>query len=159
MGPRGGSAREAAGRETEAGERAIRAQSPTSCPLAIDLTVGTLGGPAEDNTGGAGAHGSAARQVLSARVQEEMAMATKTVERPSVARTPKQQPKTAPSGKPIRRQTTPTVDHKPDSRRPVVHAALAADRALRRNSMRLNLPIIGELSLPAGEQVVLGVST
>lgn len=81
-------------------------------------------------------------------------MATKTVERPSVARTPKQQPKTAPSGKPSRRQTTPTVDRKPAAKRPVEHAVLAADRALRRNSIRLSLPIVGELCLPAGEQVV-----
>ena len=31
---------------------------------------------------------------------------------------------------------------------------LAAERALRRNSMRLSLPIVGELRLPAGEEVV-----
>jgi hypothetical protein len=88
-----------------------------------------------------------------ARFQEEIVMATKTVERPAVARTPKQ-PKTATSVRPSRQRTTSRVDRKPAATRPVEHAVLAADRALRRNSIRLNLPIVGELSLPAGEEVV-----
>jgi hypothetical protein len=38
-------------------------------------------------------------------------------------------------------------------RRPVAHAALAAERAVRRNSLQVQLPIIGEFELPAAEEV------
>jgi hypothetical protein len=38
-------------------------------------------------------------------------------------------------------------------KRPVAHALVAAERAVRRNSLHLQLPIVGELQLPAAEQV------
>ncbi len=38
-------------------------------------------------------------------------------------------------------------------RRPVEHAILAAERAVRDNSLQLQLPVIGEVQLPAGEEV------
>jgi hypothetical protein len=41
----------------------------------------------------------------------------------------------------------------PGHTRPVGHALLAAERAMRRNSLHLRLPIVGELHLPAPEEV------
>ncbi len=46
------------------------------------------------------------------------------------------------------------VTRQATSKRPVRHAALAAERAVRRNTTQLRLPIVGELTLPAPEQVV-----
>lgn len=38
-------------------------------------------------------------------------------------------------------------------RRPVEHALMAAERAVRHNSLHLQLPILGEVRLPAAEEV------
>lgn len=80
-------------------------------------------------------------------------MATKTAPRPAAARATAR-PKAARTSKPGRQPATPAVARKAAPKRPVEHAVLAADRALRRNSTRLSLPIVGELHLPARDQVV-----
>jgi hypothetical protein len=79
-------------------------------------------------------------------------MATKTVERPVAARTPRPR-KTATPGRPGRRQAASTVAE-PARGRPVGHAALAAERALRRTTVNLRLPIVGELRLPSSDALV-----
>ncbi len=38
-------------------------------------------------------------------------------------------------------------------RRPVEHAVLAAEQAVRRNSLFVRVPVLGELTLPAPEQI------
>ena len=78
-------------------------------------------------------------------------MTTKTAARPAAARTSR---KTATSEQPKRRQATPAVADRPGPKRPVEHAALAAERALRRTTVSLRLPIVGELRLPSGDELV-----
>ena len=66
------------------------------------------------------------------------------------AATPK---KTVAPTAPGRRQVgTPPVEA-PRPRRPVAHAVVAAEQAVRRNTLHLQLPIVGELELPAAEEV------
>jgi hypothetical protein len=79
-------------------------------------------------------------------------MTTKTVERPVAARTPRPR-KTATPARPGRRQAASTVAE-PARGRPVGHAALAAERALRRNSLQVKLPIVGELRMPPRDEVI-----
>jgi len=52
-----------------------------------------------------------------------------------------------------RRQVTTPPAEAPESGGPVAHTVLAAERAVRRNSLHLQLPIVGELELPAAEEV------
>jgi len=42
----------------------------------------------------------------------------------------------------------------PAERRPVAHAPLAAERAVHRNSVHIQLPVIGTVHLPAKEDLV-----
>ena len=78
-------------------------------------------------------------------------MTTKTAARPAAARTPR---KSATPERPKGRKATAAVADRPGPKRPVEHAALAAERALRRTAVNLKLPIVGELRLPAGEELV-----
>jgi hypothetical protein len=78
-------------------------------------------------------------------------MTTKTVARPATARIPR---KAATPARPRRRPATAAVADRPGPKRQVEHAALAAERAVRRTNVKLRLPIVGELRLPAGEELV-----
>lgn len=55
-----------------------------------------------------------------------------------------------------RRATTAPAAARPRAtsrNRPVLHAAAAAERAIRRDSVHLDLPIVGRLRLPAADEV------
>jgi len=56
------------------------------------------------------------------------------------------------------RDTKPQViadaAERPASTRPVGHAILAAERAVRRNMIHVSLPAVGELHLPPAEEMV-----
>jgi hypothetical protein len=52
-----------------------------------------------------------------------------------------------------RQQTSTDVAGRAGPRRPAEHAVLVAEQALRRNSLFLRIPVLGELALPAPEQV------
>jgi len=54
---------------------------------------------------------------------------------------------------PGRQQPSTDVAGRDGPRRPVEHAVLAAEQAVRRNSLYLRIPVLGELTLPAPEQV------
>ena len=99
-------------------------------------------------------------------------MTTATARRATTVRAPARQ-KSATPRTPNRRTTTSTSETKRTAaaytsrrprpsadvtgqdapKKPVRHAALAAERAVRRNSLRLQLPVVGELTLPSPEQV------
>jgi len=61
--------------------------------------------------------------------------------------------KTVTIDKPSQRQATTQLTDRAGPRRPVGHALLAAEQAMRRNSLHIRLPIAGELHLPAAEEV------
>jgi hypothetical protein len=61
--------------------------------------------------------------------------------------------KTVAADEPSRPQATTQVVEQARPRRPVGHALLAAEQAIRRDSLHLHLPIVGELHLPAAEEV------
>ena len=66
------------------------------------------------------------------------------------AATPK---KTVAPTAPGRRQVgTPPVEA-PQPRRPVARELAAAERAVRRNSLHMQLPVVGEVELPAAEEL------
>jgi hypothetical protein len=64
--------------------------------------------------------------------------------------TPKKTVTPAASG---RRQVNAPPAEAPEPTRPVAHALVAAERAVRRNSLHVQLPIVGELQMPAAEEV------
>jgi hypothetical protein len=69
-------------------------------------------------------------------------------------RKPSQRPANSKAPNPRRQRASADLAGSAGPRRPVEHAALAAERAVRRNSLHLDLPVVGELNLPAPEQVV-----
>jgi len=73
-------------------------------------------------------------------------MTTKTVARtaPGTTTTRARKASTAPAAG----RTRPA-----SRKRPVLHAAAAAERAIRRDSVHLDLPIVGRLRLPAADEV------
>lgn len=98
-------------------------------------------------------------------------MATKTAQRSAVsASAPKKaaaksSPRPARAGastprravrldKPSQRHADAQVVDRAETRRPVAHAVVAAERAVRRNSLDVTLPVIGEVQLPAAEDVI-----
>ncbi len=68
-------------------------------------------------------------------------------------RKPNQRPASTRAPAPRRRQASADVAERATPRRPVEHAVLAAEQAVRRNSLYLRIPVLGELKLPAPEQV------
>ena len=92
-------------------------------------------------------------------------MTTATARRAATARapapkktttTPKPNPRRAgaKASTPGRQQPRPDLAGRDEPTRPVEHAVLAAEQAVRRNSLYLRLPVLGELNLPAPEQLV-----
>ncbi|HEY6595402.1 MAG TPA: hypothetical protein VI011_15090 [Asanoa sp.] len=69
-------------------------------------------------------------------------------------RKPSQRPASSKAPTPRRQRASADVGGRAEPRRPVEHAALAAERAVRRNSLHVDLPVVGELNLPAPEQIV-----
>jgi hypothetical protein len=61
--------------------------------------------------------------------------------------------KTAAAEEPSQRQASNAVAERVGPRKPAGHALLAAESALRRNSVHLQLPIVGELHLPSPADV------
>ena len=68
-------------------------------------------------------------------------------------RKPNQRPASTKAAAPRRRQASTDAAGRAAPRRPVEHAVLAAEQAVRSNSLYLRLPVLGELTLPAPEQV------
>jgi hypothetical protein len=62
-------------------------------------------------------------------------------------------PASRPAPAPRRRQASTDVAGPAAPRRPVEHAVLAAEEAVRRTSVRLHVPVLGKLDLPAPEQL------
>jgi hypothetical protein len=75
-------------------------------------------------------------------------MTTKTVARtsPGATTTRPRKTSTAPTAARTRAPAAPR-------KRPVLHAVAAAERAVRRDSVHMDLPIIGTLRLPAPDEV------
>ena len=85
------------------------------------------------------------------RAATTRAPAAKTTTTP---RKPNQRPTSAKAPVPRGRQQASTdVAGRAGPRRPVEHAVLAAEQAVRRNSLFLRVPVLGELTLPPPEQV------
>jgi hypothetical protein len=93
------------------------------------------------------------------------AMTTATSRRTATTRAPaskktttprKPNPRPASAKAPVprgRQQASTDVAGRSEPRTPVEHAVLAAEQALRRNSVFLRVPVLGELTLPPPEQV------
>ena len=58
------------------------------------------------------------------------------------------------SARPREQQAATPADGRPVWGFPVAHAALAAERAVERNSTHIDLPVIGAVHLPAKEELV-----
>ena len=71
----------------------------------------------------------------------------------TTSRNPNQRPASAKAPAPRRRQASTDVAGRAGQRKPVEHAKLAAEQAVRRTSLHLQVPVLGELNLPAPEQV------
>ena len=87
---------------------------------------------------------------------------TPTPKKTAAPRNPNQRPanarasaprKTTAANKPSQQRARTEIADRAGPRRPVGRALLAAERAIRRNSLHLQLPIVGEVQLPAPEQV------
>lgn len=57
-------------------------------------------------------------------------------------------------GMPVRPPSVPDVKAVTARPRPVAHALKAAEQATRRNMTKVTLPVVGEVHLPAGEELV-----
>lgn len=52
-----------------------------------------------------------------------------------------------------RRPASVEVADRAGSRRPVLHALIASEEAVKRNSLEVQLPIVGEVQLPAADEL------
>jgi len=66
---------------------------------------------------------------------------------------PNQRSASAKAATPGRRRPSTDLAGRAAPGRPVEHAVLAAERAVQRNSLYLRIPVLGELNLPAPEQI------
>jgi hypothetical protein len=90
-------------------------------------------------------------------------LTTATPRRAATTRTPatkkttppkaNRRPANAKASVPARQQPSADAGGRAAPRRPVEHAVLAAEQAVRRNSLFVRVPVLGELTLPPPEQV------
>ena len=57
------------------------------------------------------------------------------------------------AAEPAQRRAAAEVEERNGRRRPVMHALVAAERAVQRNSLQVRLPIAGEVQLPAPDEI------
>ena len=57
------------------------------------------------------------------------------------------------TARPRKQQSAPAADGRPEWGFPIARAALAAERAVQRNSTHVDLPVIGVVHLPAREEL------